>query len=213
MKNEKLNLKCPDCGSDLREVVAEIQFGIKIRLDQCFVCGGIWFDSLELYPISKGEMERIESVQLGMLQEDKCLGDGIKKCPKCETELEGFRDGNFPKELEVEHCGKCGGIWMNRGEAIEFKKWQEKKKDAVMHPSEKDKEFQKSLRELLETSHDDSFETIGKMGKLLSLKIDPISKRPLNSGDYGSEEYDKASRTVSAIMGIVYMLLRLFLRM
>ncbi|MFZ2969808.1 MAG: hypothetical protein WA063_01535, partial [Minisyncoccia bacterium] len=107
---------------------------------------------------------------------------------------------------------KCGGIWMNRGEATEFKLWQEEKKNSSANPSDKDKEFQKSLRELLETSRNNSFESVGKMGKLLSLKIDPISKRPLNAGDYGSEEYNKAQEAVSIAMNIIYMLLRLFLK-
>ncbi len=214
MKSEKLmkNLKCPDCGKDLRGVIAESQYGIKIKLDQCFYCGGIWFDGFELYPIPKGEIERIENINLEKLQENVLLAGGDKNCPKCGVKLDDFKDNNFPKQLEAECCGKCGGIWMNRGEATEFKLWQEEKKNSSANPSDKDKEFQKSLRELLETSRNNSFESVGKMGKLLSLKIDPISKRPLNAGDYGSEEYNKAQEAVSIAMNIIYMLLRLFLK-
>lgn len=212
MKKEKLNLKCPDCAGDLHEVVAESQYGIKIRLDQCFNCGGIWFDSLELYPLPKDEVGKIDSIKLEKLQENSFLGNGKKLCPKCQIELENFKDLNFPKGLEAEHCKKCGGIWMNRGEAIEFKKWQEEKKKSSADPENKDKEFQENIKGLLESYRDNDMEELVKVGKILSMKIDPITNRPVNEGDYGSDEYNKASNAVSAAMDIVYLLLKLFLR-
>jgi len=212
MKKENLNLKCPDCGGDLHEVVASGPYGIKIKLDQCFNCGGIWFDGLELYPLPKDEIEKIDSVKLEKLQEDSCLGNGKKLCPKCGIDLENFKDYNFPESLEAEQCKKCGGIWMNRGEAVGFKEWQEKKKRSSAEPGKKDEAFQKNIKGLLESYRDNDMEKIGKIGKILSLKIDPISGRPLNKGDYGSGEYEKASQAVSTAINIVYLLLKLFLR-
>jgi len=213
MKNTRTNPKCPDCGRDLREVIASSRYGIKMKLDQCFECGGIWFDNLELYPLPKDEIERIESIKLDKLQEDSCLGTGKKMCPKCKIELENFKDYNFPKDLEAEHCKECGGIWMNRGEAVEFKEWQEEKKKSSAYPEEKDKEFHDKMRKLLEGYHDKNFENMGNMGnmgKMLSLRIDPMSNRLLNKSDHEGDD-GNVSQAVSTAVDVIYLLLRLFL--
>src|SRR2546427_740981 len=46
MLDEKHNrpLQCPGCGSSLKEVCAEANYGRDLLLDQCPDCGGIWFD-------------------------------------------------------------------------------------------------------------------------------------------------------------------------
>ncbi|MFA6097872.1 MAG: zf-TFIIB domain-containing protein [Candidatus Paceibacterota bacterium] len=212
MENAGTNPKCPDCGKDLHEVAAEGQYGIKIRLDQCFDCGGIWFDSLELYPLPKEEIEKIENLKLDKLQENSFLGNGKKACPKCGIGLERLKDFNFPEELEVEQCKKCGGIWMNRGEAMEFKKWQEEKKKSIENPSKKDQEFNDNIKELLELYRDKDMEMVEKAGRILSMKLDSRTMRPLNEADYGTDEYNKAYNAASAAINVLYMLLRLFLR-
>ncbi len=213
MKNEKINMKCPDCGNDLHEVTADIKHGVKIKLDQCSRCGGIWFDDFELYPIPKEEIGRIENIDLEKLQENVFWGEGKKNCPRCDVKLDEFKDYNFPKQLEAEFCPKCGGIWMNRGESVEFKKWQEEKRKSSGDISEKDEEFQGKIKDMLEQYRDKDIEKIGNIGKFLSLKIDPLTNRPLNQGDFGSDGYNKASETVSTAMNIIYLLLRLFLKM
>lgn len=114
--------------------------------------------------------------------------------------------------MVVENCPQCGGIWMNRGEAIEFKKWQEEKKKSLENASEKDREFNDNIKELLELYRDKDMEMVGKAGRILSMKLDPRTMRPLNEADYGTDEYNKAHDAASAAISILYMLLRLFLR-
>lgn len=212
VESEKPNLKCPDCNNSLKEVLADTYYGLKIKLNQCSDCGGIWFDDPELYPIKKEEIEKLENVDLKKLRENSFLGNGKKICPKCEIELENFKDYNFPRELEAEYCKKCRGIWMNRGEATDFKMWQEEKKKSLANVSEKDEEFCGKIKDMLEVYRGNDFKNIGNIGKMLSLRIDPVSGRPLNKSDYWSEEYSKASQAVSTAVVIIYMLLRLFLR-
>lgn len=212
MENTEINLKCPDCDNSLHKVITSTQYGTRIKLDQCGGCGGIWFDSLELYPLSEGEIERIENIELNKLQESKFLGGGSKTCPKCAVALQNFKDPNFPKTLVVENCPQCGGIWMNRGEATEFKKWQEEKKKSLENPGEKDRKFNDNIKGLLELYRDKDIERIGQAGKILSMKLDPRTMRPLNEADYGTDEYNKACDAASAAISILYMLLRLFLR-
>ncbi len=208
---ERFDLKCPDCRNNLHKVIAESKHGIKVRLDQCFGCGGIWFDNFELYSPLKIEIEKIESINLEKLREDLYLGTEEKLCPKCGIRLDSFKDSNFPKELEVEQCENCGGIWMNRGEAVDFKVWQEEKKKSPQYFSEKDREFQSELEKLLETHSDNNFKGTGRIWKALSLRIDPISNKVLDEEDYTDDEYDQVSRTASVAVSVFNFLLRLFL--
>lgn len=215
MKSERSNLRCPDCNNNLKEVLAYTHYGSKIKLDQCFGCGGIWFDDLELYPVKKEEVEKLENADLKKLQENSFLGGGNGLCPICLDKLEIFKDYNFPAQLEVEYCKKCRGIWMNRGEATDFKIWQERKKSKKEETiTEEDRKFQEGVKSLLESSRDKNFETIGKIGKILSAPIDRYGGRDLTgkSGYSGEDETEKAGQIAAAIMVIIQMLLRLFLR-
>ncbi len=215
MKSGKSNLKCPDCNNNLKEVLADTHYGLKIKLDQCFGCGGIWFDDLELYPVKKEEVEKLENADLKKLQENSFLGGGNGLCPICLDKLEIFKDYNFPKQLEVEYCKNCKGLWMNRGEAMDFKIWQESRKSKKEETiTEEDRKFQESIRCLLESDRDKNFETIGKIGKILSTPIDRYGSMGFaGNSSYGDgNETEKARQIAVAIMVIIQMLLRLFLR-
>jgi len=207
-------MRCPDCGEKLKEVLALTKHGVKIKVDQCFSCGGIWFDNLELPPIPKKEIEKIEKIDIDKLQEKSFIGNGNSLCPKCSTKLETFKDYNFPEELEVEYCKKCDGLWMNRGEATDFKIWQEEKKAKNKKVSTKeDEKFQESIKNLLASHKSDNFGAIGGIGKALSMHINPRTLRPLDSGgNYAGRKTTEADRTMSVIMSVLQVLLRLFLR-
>ena len=64
MLDEKHNrpLQCPGCGSSLKEVCAEANYGRYLLLDQCPDCGGIWFDNWELYYLKNGEANRLDPI-------------------------------------------------------------------------------------------------------------------------------------------------------
>jgi hypothetical protein len=40
----------------------------------------------------------------------------LMRCPKCGSGLESSRAHG----VDVEHCGKCGGIWLDKGELEEI---------------------------------------------------------------------------------------------
>ena len=207
-------MKCPDCGENLGEVLAFAKHGVKVKIDQCFSCGGIWFDNFELPPIPKGEIEKIEKINLDKLQEKSFIGNGNSLCPKCSVKLGKFKDYNFPKELEVEYCKKCDGLWMNRGEATDFKIWQEKKKVKNKEVlTEEDKKFQEDIKRMLAFHKSDDFGALGGIGKVLSQRIHPRTLQPLDSsGNYAGGNATGSSKAAFVIMNILYALLRLFLR-
>ncbi|MEA1936504.1 MAG: zf-TFIIB domain-containing protein [Patescibacteria group bacterium] len=214
-------MKCPDCGKNLKEVLASARYGTKIKIDQCQNCGGIWFDDFELLPIPKEEVERIENVNVSKLQKKSLFKDSDNLCPKCLVKLKIFKDYNFPKQLEVEYCEKCDGLWMNRGEATDFKIWQEEKiarnKKVLTENkkvlTEEDKKFQEDIRILLASHKGDDFGVLGEVGKLLATRMDPRTLRPLDSGSgHARRGMTGTNKTALIIMNILYVLLRLFLR-
>ena len=205
-------MKCPDCGRTLREVLAVTKYGTKIKINQCFRCGGLWFDNFSLYSIPKEEIEKIENVQLDKLRENSFLGNGSGLCPKCKAKLETFRDYNLPKQLKVAYCAPCAGLWMNRGEAINFKTWQKSKMENSKIKTKEDIEFRKNIKKLLDLSADREFETFGKIGRILSTRVDPQTGAPLEEyRTHSSREREKAAQISSTAMAIIQMLLRLFL--
>ncbi len=114
-------MKCPNCNIPTKEVYTRSDYGLVIKLDQCPTCGGIWFDKWELYKISSKEAAKIDKVNKKILH----LLTSTKKeifCPKDKNKLEIFKDPNIPNNIQIEHCKKCGGIWLNCGEFTKFKK-------------------------------------------------------------------------------------------
>src|SRR3954470_20985387 len=85
-------LLCPGCGSLLKEVCAEANYGRYLVLDQCPDCGGIWFDTWELYYLKNQEANRLDSVDKGKLLSRSSFKKGPDECPRCETDLEPFHD-------------------------------------------------------------------------------------------------------------------------
>lgn len=207
-------MKCPDCGEKLREVFATSHYGAKIALDQCFGCGGIWFDDFELHSIPEKEIKKIEIIDSDKLQEKSFLGKANNLCPKCSVKLEIFKDCNFPKQLKAEYCQNCGGFWMNRGEATDFKFWQEGKKvDSNKLLTEEDKKFQEEIKSILASSKSDNFGMLGKIGKILSTRIDSKTYLPIKSGNYMEiQEKTEAEKATSFLVRMILILLRLFLR-
>ncbi|MCK5475080.1 MAG: zf-TFIIB domain-containing protein [Candidatus Pacebacteria bacterium] len=200
-------MKCPDCGGKLKEVFTTGHYGAKIVLDQCFTCGGIWFDNFESQSVPKREIEKIESINTDKLQKNSFLGKGNNLCPKCSVKLEIFKDYNFPKQLEAEYCQSCSGFWMNRGEATSFKSWQEEKKAKSKRSlTEEDKKFQQEIKSILSSGKSNNFGMLGEIGKVLTYR------QTRNGNRIGAQDRTETEKTLAFIVGIISMLLRLFLR-
>jgi Zn-finger nucleic acid-binding protein len=87
-------------------------FGPNITIDVCPKCQGIWLDFGEL----------------GKLLKDKKLTDYLTKdigtqskselvCPRCG----GLMDIERAKEIEVDVCLSCNGVWLDSGELEDLK--------------------------------------------------------------------------------------------
>ncbi len=111
-------MQCPSCGCELSEVQAGT-----IKVDVCRGgCGGIWFDRLELQRLD----EPHESCDDSLLGEGGCepaSADPERKlpCPLCSDVKMMRIVYAMGTRFKVDHCGNCGGHWLDPGELREIR--------------------------------------------------------------------------------------------
>ena len=122
-------VQCPQCSVAMHEVTARANPGTLIQLDQCRKCGGIWCDKWELFPVDSDEAERIDvkdAVDESLLAAPVKVVRRSLYCPRCTAPLQRCKDPALPRDLLLERCSRCDGIWLNRGEMKRFKRHQRK---------------------------------------------------------------------------------------
>jgi Zn-finger nucleic acid-binding protein len=131
-------MKCPTCDVDLAQVTIE-----GIQLDVCKDgCGGIWFDRFELQKMDEPheftDENLIDVLAIGSpVGYDPTLK---RKCPKCGDTIMMKNFFSVKKEVEVDHCPKCAGYWLDEGELFkirkQFKSESDRKKAAEQYFSD-----------------------------------------------------------------------------
>lgn len=105
-------MNCPACG----ETTSEMQAG-DVKVDVCESCGGMWFDNYELRKVdepheAEGEalldVREAAAVRVDHLAERTC-----PRCPDLELRRHFF---SVERQVEVDECPGCGGIWLDVGE-------------------------------------------------------------------------------------------------
>lgn len=104
---------CPACKTQMTEITVG-----EIMVDVCDNgCGGIWFDNYELEKMD----EQHESAGEHLLQLQKRPDVEIdhqqeRFCPVCEEQkmLQHFM--SVKREVTIDECPNCGGIWLDAGE-------------------------------------------------------------------------------------------------
>ena len=103
-------MKCPACKEPLREKGAG-----GMTLDICYGgCGGIWFDAAEL-----GRVDARAATTLHTVWQDphrKVVTTEPRPCPRCPNQILVRRWFSETKQVEIDQCAQCGGIWLDAGE-------------------------------------------------------------------------------------------------
>jgi len=129
-------VRCPNCKIEMREVSARANPGTLILLDQCGRCGGIWCDKWELFPIAPEEAPRVEPLDDALLKSPVALAGEPLYCPRCTERLQFFHDPLLPREIQLQRCRRCEGIWLNRGQFSRYKIYQRKTRTEKMPDEE-----------------------------------------------------------------------------
>ena len=106
-------MECPACGRQLREMTVG-----DIAVDVCEKgCGGIWFDNYELKKVDEKHESAGETL-LEMARDPSVKVDHTQKrsCHKCVDQPMIQHFLSIKREVEVDECPACGGLWLDYGE-------------------------------------------------------------------------------------------------
>lgn len=125
-------MDCPRCKKPMVEVEED-----GVKLDVCkSSCGGIWFDNYELKKLDESH-EVSENFYNKIAPDDSVTSVNIDdrlNCPKCDGIVLMRNFFSVKKEVEVDHCGNCGGYWLDVHELTsihkQFKTEADRKKAA-----------------------------------------------------------------------------------
>ena len=86
-----------------------------MTLDVCYGgCGGIWFDATELERVDARAAATLHTVWQDPNR--KFVLTEPRLCPRCPDQVLDRRWFSEKKEVEIDQCPKCGGIWLDAGE-------------------------------------------------------------------------------------------------
>ena len=106
-------MKCPACGTEL-----VTQMASDIQVDLCqHGCGGLWLDDREIKKFDE-EAEFDPETLRGQLSPSGSvtINTGVRPCPRCSGEILWKRWYDINRQVEVDQCPKCSGIWLDLGE-------------------------------------------------------------------------------------------------
>ena len=104
-----MNLACVKCTS----VLDKARIG-DVEVDLCPSCGGLWLDHGEIERLGRGKPEdltRLRTALTGSAAQEPA-SETTTSCPACPGSLNVVKLG----PVNVEYCGKCHGIFLDRGE-------------------------------------------------------------------------------------------------
>ncbi len=104
-----MNLTCVKCTS----VLDKARVG-DVDVDLCPSCGGLWLDHGEIERLGRGKAEdlsRLRAALTGAASPD-AASETTTSCPACPGTLNEVVLG----PIHVEYCGKCHGIYLDKGE-------------------------------------------------------------------------------------------------
>ena len=143
-------MKCPRTGTELKTITIE---GVTVDLSEA--CGGVWFDNWELIKFDEVHETGGEALSKLMEQHKSDDVDLSKRlnCPKCEGMVMARHFYSAKREIEIDRCPSCGGIWLDAGELAKIRELfpteadREKASQALVEETAASTDFQKMLAE------------------------------------------------------------------
>lgn len=119
-------------------------------------CAGVWLDSLELEKVD----EKHESAGVPLLdvpgEPDARRMDGPRGCPDCGDVVMHRHFVSVKREIEVDECPACAGVWLDAGELRRLRAQYETEEDRDEAASEEYRRlFGEELDRMRRESRDD----------------------------------------------------------
>lgn len=111
-------MKCPACDNKLSRLNVS-----GVDVDICKGgCGGVWFDTYEFKKFDEPHEHAGEEL-LEVERNPELIVDHSQKrsCPVCEgvTMMKHFH--SVKKEVEIDECANCAGVWLDTGELAKIR--------------------------------------------------------------------------------------------
>jgi len=196
-------MNCPNDNMEMRQVKIASHYGQPIILEQCEGCGGIWFDESELFRAKQGEAEKIELLDSETLLNPTMIENSTLICPRDQAVLFRFTDRYFPKDIILERCPSCNGIWLNRGE---FTKYQRVRQELLRskEKSSEDKKLEESIGQLIASYQSGrTTDVLEKLGRFLSTPLDEHTSLPLDSAQISPSAENALNLTLNILITIL----------
>lgn len=114
-------MQCPVCHNALTEKFLKLPTSNRwddMEVDICEGgCGGMWFDRFELDKVD--EPDEVGTDTLLDIDRDPNVDidhDADRPCPQCTDVVMMKRFFSVSRNVEVDECGGCAGIWLDAGE-------------------------------------------------------------------------------------------------
>lgn len=117
-------MECPACKSALTELKQS-----DLTVDICDNgCGGLWFDNYELDKVDESHESKGEPL-LDMSPHNPVNTSHAlqRSCPRCVNMPMMRHYFSIRKEIEIDECPNCGGVWLDNGELYAIR--EQSKKD------------------------------------------------------------------------------------
>ena len=102
-------MHCPTCRTS--ELEPGRPPGLEVTPDQCPSCNGIWLERRELATLTDPAGADLRIAPGARVSR--------RACPRCRKALRSFY---YPQTLvTIDMCGRCRGIWLDKGELKEIK--------------------------------------------------------------------------------------------
>ena len=123
---------CPKC-PDLNLRSRDTPYGVIV--DFCADCKGIWLDHNEITYFAKEKELLNYYLQKGLINPSMTK----LSCPSCSEKMQ--RGGLISKELQIDECVECKGLWFDTGELKKFREltasMTQRQNNLMIHASKK----------------------------------------------------------------------------
>ena len=104
-------MNCPRCGNELQPK----NIG-DVPVMECLNCHGVWFERGELEQVADQAAPDLAWMDFELWKDQELfnVAESALKCPNDEQGLAAIHYGETG--VVVDHCVKCGGVWLDAGE-------------------------------------------------------------------------------------------------
>mgnify|MGYP000073562406 CR=1 FL=1 len=153
----------------MQRVKTRTHYSLKLELDQCTNCGGIWFDTNELFTAHSKSQQDLPALDNAKFADVVGLSSQEMHCPIDRTLLKRFNDPVIPSDMVLEACPKCHGFFID---LAHFQSYQSLRVGKAKTYEITDKALASKIQILLENQSDAEFyKSVEKIAKIFSKPV------------------------------------------